>query len=81
MFSYKFKAEKTIYFPFKLKKDQSNRTYDNTEMPPHKVSNQRSYRKISIILHYANLPMMQIFLEISKTCLKHHILTYNKNRL
>ena len=56
MISYKFKAEKTIYFPFKLKKDQSNRTYDNTEMPLHKVSNQRPYRKISIILHYdANL--------------------------
>ena len=81
MFSYKFKAEKTIYFPFKLKKDQSNKTYDNSEVPLHKVINQRSYRKMNIILHHANLPMMHIFLAISKTCLKHHILTYNKNRL
>ena len=55
--------------------------YGSTEMPLHKVSNQRSYRKINIVLHHANLQIMHIFLEISKRCLKYHILTYNKNRL
>ena len=70
MISYKFKADFFFYFPFKLKKDRSNMIYGSTEMPLHKVSNQRSYKKINIVLHHANLQIMHIFLEIFKTMFK-----------
>ena len=50
-------------------------------MALHKVSNQRSYKKICIIIHHGNLPKMQICLYISKTCLEHHLLAYDQNRL
>ena len=53
MFSYRFKVENPIYFPFRFKKDPSNMTYGNTDMAAlHKVSNQRIYKKIFIILHH-----------------------------
>ena len=58
MFSFRFKVENPIYFPFRLKKDLSNMTYGNTDMALHKVSNQRTYKKIFIILHHGNLPIM-----------------------
>ena len=63
MFSYRFKVENPIYFPFRLKKDLSNMTY-NTDMALHKMSNQRTYKKIFIILHHGNLPVMHICLYI-----------------
>ena len=66
MFSYKFKVENRIYFPFRLKKDLSNMTYGDTDMTLHKASNQRTYKKIFIILHHGNLPIMHICLYISK---------------
>ena len=42
------KQKNTIYFPFKWKKGPSNMTYCNIAMALHKVSNQRSYKEISI---------------------------------
>ena len=74
MFSYRFKVENPIYFPFRLKKDPSNMTYGNTDMALHKVNNQRTYKKIFIILHHGNLSIMHICLYISKTYLEHHII-------
>ena len=79
MFSYRFKVENLIYFPFRLKKDPSNMTYGNTNMELHKVSNQRTIK--NIILHHGNLPIMHICLYISKTCLEDHILAYDQNWL
>ena len=39
-------------------------TYGNTNIALHKVSNQRTYKKIFIILHHGNLPIMHICLYI-----------------
>ena len=66
---------------FKVKKDPSNMIYSSTEMTFNKVSNQRSYKKLSIIIHHGNLPKMHICFYILKTFLEHYILAYYQNRL